>query len=147
MKKWSLFAVLCILTACTHYPEVTVTLPDGAVVPVRVADTYKKQERAWLGQKESFDKGVLFVFVREEEQAYWRKNTQLDLDVVFIDEHHRVTQVLSPVERRPPQYSINSEVPVAFATAKYLLELPAGMAATHHITPGVILPFHLPSVQ
>ena len=139
MKKWVLFVLVFISAACSYYPETVVTFPDGTSISARVANTYKKQERAWLGQKAPFKKGVLFVFLREEEQAYWRKNTLLDLDVIFLDEKLRVTHLLTQVERRAPKYNINSEVPIAFAPAKYILELPAGMAPIHHITQGATL--------
>lgn len=135
MKKWILLSSLFLLGACSCYREIPITLPDGSTLPVRVADTYKKQERAWLGQKEPFDKGVLFVFIREEEQAYWRKNTLLDLDVIFLDSNLKATAIKTHLPHRE-KYTINNEIPVAFAQAKYLLELPAGMVEKHAISVG-----------
>lgn len=136
MKKTILFLVLLIsLNACTFYREIPVSFLDGTSLPVRVADSYKKQERAWLGQKAPFDKGVLFVFLREEEQAYWRKNRLLDLDVVFLDNNRRITAVHTNVPRRE-KYTIDAEIPFAFANAKYLLELPAGTVEKHGLSVG-----------
>lgn len=144
MKKIILFAFLLVgISACSCYKEIPVSFPDGAVVRVRVADTYKKQERAWLGQKPPYQTGVLFVFLRDEEQTYWRKNTQLDLDVIFVDSNHRITALRSQIPHRD-KYTINAEIPFAFATANYLLEFPAGTIENHGLSVGDTISFVLP---
>jgi len=141
MKKIALFLLLLIgLNGCTFYRKIPLAFPDGFTLQVRVADTYKKQERGWLGQKNTPQKGVLFVFLREEEQAYWNKNMLLDLDVIFLDNNRRITAVYTHIPRRE-KYTLNAEIPFAFAQAKYLLEVPAGTVETHALQVGDILEF------
>lgn len=143
MIRKLIFPLLLLgLSACTFYREIPLSFPDGSVMRVRVADTYKKQERAWLGQKSPYQTGVLFVFLREEEQAYWRKNTQLDLDVIFLDSSHRITALKTDVPHRE-KYTIDAEIPFAFANAKYLLEFPAGTVQTHPLHVGDTLQFEI----
>ena len=94
-------------------------------------------------EKEPFQTGVLFVFLNEEEQTYWRKNTLLDLDVIFLDAQHKITAIQTNIPHRP-RYTINAEIPFAFGHAKYLLEIPAGTAQTHELKIGDQLSFLLP---
>ena len=144
MKKRFVLALLLLgLSACTYYKEISVTLPDGTSLQVRMADSFKKQERAWLGQKAPFQNGVLFVFLREEEQTYWRKNTLLDLDVIFLDKNQQITSIQTDVPHRP-KYTINAEIPFAFGHGKYLLEVPAGTVQTHGLKTGDTVRFSLP---
>lgn len=142
-KKIMIALILLGLNACVFYKETPVTLPDGTVLQVRIADTYNKQEHAWDGQKAPFQKGVLFVFLRDEEQPYWRKNTRLALDVVFIDAQYQITSIETDVQPRK-RYTIDAEIPFAFANAKYLLELPAGTVQAHELKVGDQLYFPLP---
>ena len=144
MRKKGFWLLLALgLQACTYYREIPVYFPDGTSFPLRIAESYKKQQRAWLGQKAPFQKGVLFVFLREEEQAYWRQNTRPNVDVVCLDTQHRVTYLESDIPHRE-KYVVDSEIPFLFCRAKYLLELPAGTARAHQVAVGAALPFTFP---
>ena len=61
-KKIILVLLLLGLNACTFYKEIPVVFPDGTSLQVRVADSYKKQERAWLGKKSPFKQGCFLFF-------------------------------------------------------------------------------------
>lgn len=145
MRKTVIFVlVILCLAACTRYHQIQIQFPNGNSINALVADSYKKQEFAWQQQRAPFQTGVLFVFTREEEQAYYRKNTLLDLDVVFLDNNQRITAMHTNVPHRE-KYTIDAEIPFAFATAKYLLELPAGTINKQQLSVGKTLLFSLPS--
>lgn len=101
IKKLSI-ALLCISlagcatiplpkeTATTHldYKTVVLTSPEESHVSlfVQVATTPQEQEDGLMYRdRMDEDKGMLFVFDREQPLTFWMKNTQIPLDVLFFD--------------------------------------------------------------
>lgn len=77
--------------------------------------------------------GMLFVYDRAQEAAFWMENTLIPLDMVFIDEAGRVTRVhenAKPLDRTP----IPSGGPI-----RYVLEINGGLAVRIGIAPGAEL--------
>ncbi len=142
MKKGLfLLSTLLCLCACKHYKTVPVTLPDGFVVQALVADTPAKQERGLMFVTDlPENKGMLFIFDQEEEQAFWMKNTLIDLDMVFIGSNKQVTHVAAEVPHSYT-YTPDDEIAYALGYGKYVLELAAQTAAKHQIAPGAQLNF------
>ncbi|MBP5403607.1 MAG: DUF192 domain-containing protein [Elusimicrobiaceae bacterium] len=138
---FALWGLLLCLCACKPYQTIPVTLPDGFVVQARVADTPAKQEKGLMFVKElPEDKGMIFIFDKDQEQAFWMKNTLIDLDMVFINSQKTVTSV---AEQMPRSYTYTPDKEVAYALGygQYVLELAAQTAAKHHVQPGVQLAF------
>ncbi len=130
-----------MLCACGGYDTVTVTLPDGYAVQARVADTPEKQEKGLMFVKKlPENEGMLFVFEQEEDQAFWMKNTLIDLDMVFIGADKRVTSV---AEQVPHSYTYTPDDEVAYALGygQYVLELAAKTAARHGVREGEQIQF------
>lgn len=143
MKKLALCLLACLLCACNGYQTVTVTLPDGFAVRARVADTPEKQEKGLMFVKQlPENEGMLFVFQQDEDQAFWMKNTLIDLDMVFIGSDKRVTSV---AEQVPHSYTYTPDDEVAYALGygQYVLELSAKTAAKHGVTEGAEIKFEL----
>lgn len=143
MKKLVLCLLACLLCACNGYQTVTVTLPDGFAVRARVADTPEKQEKGLMFVKQlPENEGMLFVFQQDEDQAFWMKNTLIDLDMVFIGSDKRVTSV---AEQVPHSYTYTPDDEVAYALGygQYVLELAAKTAAKHGVTEGAEIKFEL----
>lgn len=141
MKRVALFFFALLLCACHEYSTVSVTLPDGFSVTARVADTPQKQEKGLMFVKTLPEsEGMLFVFDRDQEQAFWMKNTLIDLDIVFIGADKRVTSV---AEQVPHSYTYTPDSDVAYALGygQYVLELAAQTAAKHGVKPGAQLSF------
>ncbi len=142
MKK----LLLCLLaaltwTACKNYQTLPVTLPDGFTVQALVADTPDKQEHGLMYVTDlPEEKGMLFVFDQEDRQLFWMKNTLIDLDIVFIGADKTVTRVAENVPHSALETPAE-EVAVVPGFGKYVLELAAGTAAKHQITPGSQLHF------
>lgn len=76
------------------------------------------------------DHGMLFIFPTEEMHAFYMKNTNIPLDILFI----RADQTIATIaENTSPmdEASIPSGVPV-----KYVLEVNAGYVQQHGISAG-----------
>jgi uncharacterized membrane protein (UPF0127 family) len=58
------------------------------------------------------DAGMLFPYDEEEEVSFWMKDTEIPLDIIFIDSDGNVTQV---VQGKP-----NDETPITGKAAKVL---------------------------
>lgn len=142
MKKCLLLlAALLSVCACKNYKTIPVTLPDGFVINARVADTPQKQERGLMFVKNlPENEGMIFVFDQDEEQAFWMKNTLIDLDMVFVDSNKTVTSVAAEVPHSYT-YTPDNEVAYALGYGQYVLELAAQTAAKHDVMPGVKLNF------
>ena len=144
MKKLALFLLPLFLCACGGYETVTVTLPDGFAVKARLADTPEKQEKGLMFVTElPENEGMLFAFEQEEDQAFWMKNTLIDLDIIFIGADKKVTFV---ADEMPHSYTYTPDDQVAYAVGygQYVLELPAKTAARHGVVQGAELKFELP---
>ena len=141
MKVFFLLLASLFVAACGGYQTVSITLPDGFVVNALVADTPQKQEKGLMFVKDlPENKGMLFVFNQEEEQAFWMKNTLIDLDIVFIGPDKRVTSVAEQVPHSYT-YTPDSDVARALGQGQYVLELAAKTAAGHGVKPGAQLSF------
>ena len=133
----------CLLCSCGGYQTVEVTLPDGFAVNARIADTPEKQEKGLMFVKElPENEGMLFVFEQDEEQAFWMKNTLIDLDIVFIGSDRRVTSV-APQVRHSYTYTPDDQVAYALGYGQFVLELAAKTAAKHGVTEGTEIQFEL----
>ena len=123
-----MLTVLLGLCACKHYTTVPVTLPDGFVVQALVADTPAKQEKGLMFVTDlPENKGMLFVFDKEDEQVFWMKNTLIDLDMVFIGSDKAVTSVAVEMPHSYT-YTPDNEIAYAVGQGQYVLELSAKTA-------------------
>ena len=86
------------------------------------------------------NKGMLFVFDKEDEQVFWMKNTLIDLDMVFIGSDKTVTSVAVEMPHSYT-YTPDNEIAYAVGQGQYVLELSAKTAAKHNVVPGTKLAF------
>ena len=157
MRRHPVLVVLTLLAAvaCNGTPSPTTTptdptparrlepptaeLPDGHTLKLELALT-REQHATGLQYRRSLapDHGMLFVFPSSARWQFWMKNTWIELDLVFLDDSGVVTEVIEGLEPCPhepcPQY-------VPQGDARAVLEVPAGVAAKHAITPGATLRF------
>ncbi len=143
MKKFLglLVCGLC-LASCRSYRTIPVTLPDGFVVQALVADTPEKQERGLMFVTDlPENKGMIFVFDKNQELAFWMKNTLIDLDMVFIDANKTVTSVAEEVPHSYT-YTPDDEVAYALGYGQYVLELAGKTAQKHQVVAGSQLHFN-----
>ena len=102
-----------------------------AAFHIEIADTEATRARG-LMFRESLPRGagMLFVYDRPQTAAFWMKNTLIPLDLIFLDEHGRVTRVhehavpgdLTPIQGGDQVFAV--------------LEINAGLARRYGIEPG-----------
>jgi len=129
----------CYASACrSHEPQVTIVTEAGSV-PVRVelALTEDQQRRGLMFRDHlDEDRGMLFVFRHARPRSFWMKNTQIPLDIVYVDAAGKIVSIAertTPYSERP----IPSKLP-----AKYVLEVVGGFSQEHGVRPGqrIVLP-------
>lgn len=84
--------------------------------------------RAQMGELE----GMLFVFDHKQIHCMWMKNTLIDLDVAFMDEHGRVVSTST-------MKAGTTELHCSAQPALYALELNAGWLKKHGVSRGQLL--------
>lgn len=119
-------------------PVVVVHAP-GADLRLEVAVTPDQQERGLMYRTSlAPHTGMLFVFDRDEQVAFWMKNTLVALDMVFVGSDGTVRTVYRNVQPAPPSVPDDAIAREA-GIAKYVIELPAGEARPDGIAAGVKL--------
>jgi uncharacterized membrane protein (UPF0127 family) len=76
------------------------------------------------------DRGMLFDFGRPQVASMWMRNTYVPLDMLFIDESGRITQIASDTQ------PLSDTVIASRAPVRAVLELRGGVSAKLGIEPG-----------
>jgi uncharacterized membrane protein (UPF0127 family) len=111
-------------------PLVAVTGSGEHSFSIEIADTSAEREAGLMFRKEMADNhGMLFVFDKPGEVAFWMKNTPMPLDIVFIGPDGRI----NAIRRGEPE----SEAVIAPGRmVSFVLELKAGIAAKDGLKDG-----------
>jgi uncharacterized membrane protein (UPF0127 family) len=120
---------------------VRISTPNGATIQAEIADTTEKRAKG-LMYRESLakDRGMLFTFAEPQLWTFWMKNTQISLDIIWMDGKKRIVHIERNVPTCPrtddgcPQYQPNDN-------ALYVLELAAGVADALKLQRGSVLKF------
>ncbi len=87
---------------------------------VEVAKTAAERERGLMYRKHLEDnRGMLFVFDRDQHLSFWMKNTYIPLSIAFLSKEGKILRIedMKPLSEK----IIESEF-----SARYALELPRG---------------------
>jgi uncharacterized membrane protein (UPF0127 family) len=108
------------------------TAAGGAIaVQVEVAATPPQRERGLMYRKElARGHGMLFLFPREADHAFWMRNTPLALDIIFIGGDRRIVGIQAntvPYSERRLR---------AGRPSRYVLEVSAGFCAAEGVGVG-----------
>lgn len=79
------------------------------------------------------DQGMLFVFERQEPQAFWMRNTRIPLDILYFDDALRL---VSATHGAPPCTTPTCPSYPSARPARFVLELNAGHARRLGVTAG-----------
>jgi len=115
-------------------PDVSFDLPDGTATTfkVEIADTPAKRSTGLMFRDVlPVDWGMLFVFDEPKDHHFWMVNTQIPLDLIFIDENFKVVGISADAQPH------NAQLLSVGVPSSYLLEVNAGLAAKKGIVPGV----------
>lgn len=119
-------------------PRVTLLPPgkDPVTVRVEVASTVAQRQRGLMFRDHmDADAGMVFLFERPQQLAFWMHNTHIPLDMIFIRDD---MTVLGVVENAAPRTDDSRQVQ---GNSQYVLEVNAGFAREHGVGPGVLVKF------
>ncbi len=151
-KKTALSLILLLfLSGCTNFaPDRPTTETPNAQRPtapteicferaqkcffVEIADT-PEERRIGLMERDRLDdnQGMWFAFDEPQINRFWMKNTRIPLDMIWIDENHRIvgtTTLAAPCTNDPcPVYGVDTPT-------KFVLEIRGGASTFYGIVPG-----------
>jgi len=118
------------------FPSANLEITEGKkvkhVFKVWLADTPQRQAQGLMFVRSLPDlRGMLFAYPQPKAISMWMKNTYIPLDMVFIDDHNRIQQI---VEQATPHSLdiIRSDKP-----ARAVLEIAGGEARRLGLHPGL----------
>ncbi len=120
----AMFALLALSACEASDPWVEV---KGQRFHVEVAADDEARARGLMFRDSlAANRGMFFVFRREEPRAFWMMNTRIPLDIIYLDSNLRVVSIVENARpcRRTPCPSYPSRAP-----ARFVLELNAGQVA------------------
>lgn len=105
-------------------------------IDIEIAETEAEQQQGLMNR--SFmpnDRGMLFIFNREEPRSFWMKNTIIPLDIIYVN---AAGSLVSIAENTQPysESSIPSKGP-----ALYVIEVNAGFSAQYALKSGYTMQF------
>ena len=107
---------------------------------VELALTQPEQETGLMNRTSLDDnKGMLFVFGKENIYPFWMKNTLISLDMIWIGANHKVVFI---GENEQPCKKDPSSVITPSSRAEYVLEVNAGQAESSGIKLGDLAKFN-----
>jgi uncharacterized protein len=143
LLRTSALVLLATAGAAAAAPAVVpLTLPSGKVLQVEVM--VKDEDRAMglmFRPSLAMDHGLLFVFESPEFHGFWMKNCRFPIDMVWLDQDHKVVHVAEAV---PPCKADPCPVYEPLRKASYVVELNAGQARREKAVLGASLSFALP---
>jgi uncharacterized membrane protein (UPF0127 family) len=87
-----------------------------------------KSRQVGLSERKSLDKntGMLFIFDKKDTYSFWMKNTQIPLDIIFIDKD----TIVDIVKNAPPQAGNTGKLPIYTPKKEenYVLEINGGQS-------------------
>lgn len=136
-------ALLLGTSACAREGLESIPLEvSGQRLTVELARTEAEQARGLMYRTELPDNhGMLFVYTRPTQVAYWMKNTFIPLSIAFIDSKKRIVNIADMAPNNETR-TYPSAGPV-----QYVLEVNQGWFTQHQVKPGDLVTFELPKLQ
>jgi hypothetical protein len=113
-----------------------VTLPGGQVIKAETAvDTRDMLRGLMFRNSLAPDHGMLFVHPKNGRYSYWMYQTYIPLDMIWMDENHRIVEI---VENAEPCKTAASQCPHygGQEDARFVLELNGGQVRRYGIKQG-----------
>ena len=111
----------------------------SATLFVEIADTDPERTTGLMNRESLPDnRGMLFVFDREEFRSFWMKNTYISLDIIFINKDKEVINIHQSTEPLNTEKSYYSDQPVQF-----VLEVNGGWSILNNLKRGDVLIFDI----
>ncbi len=131
---FALFALACVACSTPRSPWVEL---KGLRYEVELAmDDASRMRGLMFRDVLPEGHGMLFVFDRQEPQAFWMRNTRIPLDILYFDEALRLVSVSAGV---PPCTTQSCPSYPSKGPARFVLELNAGHARRLGVQSGDVL--------
>ena len=97
---------------------------------LEIADTAPKRQKGLMSrQRLKKDHGMLFIWKNEATRCFWMKNTPINLDVAFFNDHYQITSIES--------LKANSEhIICSQHVSRYAIEMPRDWFKKNNIQVG-----------
>jgi len=111
----------------------------GASLEVEVANTDHLRKAGLMGRSYlDMDKGMLFIFPKEDVQAFWMKNTLIPLSIAFVKANRKIVQIS---KMAPDKWDGKLANTISKEKVKYALEVNQGWFENNGIKEGNTLHF------
>ncbi len=111
--------------------------PEIPTITADIVETPKKRAKGLAGRTNlSEGEGMLFVFPENGLHGIWMKGMLLSIDIIWLSEEKKIITIAEQIHPETYPASFLPERP-----ARFVLEVPAGFAATHMLTTEMQLAF------
>ncbi len=157
LKSPIFLLVLTVLLGCTQTPKkvIKTTEPqfkqEGVLYVTRQADTllnqllievadtpYERETGLMYRSSMENNQGMLFVFDEETQRSFYMKNTEIPLDIIYLNKNLEVVTIIHNAAPMNEQ-SLPSKVP-----AQFVLELLGGQSSALGILKGDQISYYIP---
>lgn len=147
MRKKSLYIILFFILSCFYLLyfynnrdfsrcKIAVLESNGFKVMLDVASNDIQRRLGLMFVKNlAKDKGMLFVFDKEEEHTFWMKNTYIPLDIIFVLNNMKINKIFKNV-RSSYENENDENIPRVTSKAKYVIEINALMSLNLKLNEG-----------
>jgi uncharacterized membrane protein (UPF0127 family) len=126
--------LLAPLAGCAGTPALPVVELKGQRYQVEIADDLAEQSQGLMFRRElAPDHGMLFVYPQAQPQAFWMRNCEISLDILYFDNQGRF---INGHYGAPPCRSANCPQYASDRPARYVLELGSGVGRALDLRPG-----------
>jgi len=141
-------ALSLTLSACNSGPSdedqkfTVVTLPSGRKIKAEpVYQSIEITRGLMFRNSLPADQGMLFLHPKMDKYQYWTHNLKFPVDIVWMDEQHRVVEVYPNAPPCTEQSARRCTTYGGRHLARYVLEMNANVAIPNGIGEGVYLTF------
>ena len=100
-------------------------------IDIEIADSdYERQTGLMYRKTMEENHGMLFIFPQEEYQSFYMRNTQIPLDIIYLNSELEIVSIQKNAKPLSED-SLPSEAP-----AQYVLEISAGLSDQWNLEPG-----------
>jgi uncharacterized membrane protein (UPF0127 family) len=122
------------LAGCAGEPDLPVVGLKGQQFRVEIADTLEKQARGLMFRRDlPRDRGMLFVYAQAQPQAFWMRNCEIALDILYFDAEGRFINGHYAV---PPCRTAQCPTYESKRPARWVLELGGGVGRSLDLKEG-----------
>ena len=124
-------------TGAENLTEIKLVNSQGKQVKVlaEIVDTPEKRSAGLMyREKLGSNRGMFFIFEREQTLTFWMKNTLIPLDMIFMDGNYKIVDINENAQ--PCESGKICMLYVSRKPAKYVLEVNAGFVEKNNLKTG-----------